>query len=82
MSPFKEKHAEDIVMGVRDELYVVAALLLSVSFCADKEFDGHIEEATALTNAAHAKVRQLLADAEAALQAFVTKSGGGGGHAA
>ncbi|ODT80614.1 MAG: hypothetical protein ABS76_15665 [Pelagibacterium sp. SCN 64-44] len=65
MNPFTANSSiQNIAGNVRDELYILGALLLSLEICADADFEGCQEEATSLIAAARERLGQLLTHAK------------------
>ena len=65
LDPFK--YPADVSVAIRDELYVVAAILATVSSAAGSNFRGKEEQSAALVYAAEAKVEEILKAIQEAL---------------
>lgn len=55
------EQVDDMLVVIRDELFVVAAVLAALTEAAGSHFEGREEESFALTCAANGKVDEILA---------------------
>jgi hypothetical protein len=67
--PFGSRHPVDMIVGVRAQLFVIAAMTTEVERCSENCFQGqNNEEAAVLITATNEKLTALLSEVQVALE--------------